>query len=199
MVANPREARGTVHSVPKKPLGEDLLAAHIATVEILSGGFSTRRNAESIAERLVSRTIWRTENGWRTFMSMRLPGVLVACFVAGLMGGVVSHFFTHEKRSELRPGPIRATRIELVDEAGKTRAFLGTDNERDTALVFLDDHSQERAKFGVWANVYSPKLVMRGEDGKERIRFHLTAVDDRPIIIIRGSRTLPSFAWLSPK
>jgi hypothetical protein len=117
-------------------------------------------------------------------MNMRLPGVLVACFVAGLMGGLVPHFFTPEKRSELHPGLIRATRIELVDEAGKIRAFLGADIERDTALVFLDDHSQERAKFGVWANVYFPKFVMRGEDGKERIRFHLSAVDDRPIMVL---------------
>lgn len=128
--------------------------------------------------------LWRTENGRRTFMNMRLPGVLVACFVAGLMGGVVSHFFTHEKRSELRPGPIRATRIELVDEAGKTRAFLGTDKDQDTALVFLDDHSQERGKFGIRPYSYSPTLLMRGEDGRERVRFGLTAVDDRPIIIL---------------
>jgi hypothetical protein len=123
-------------------------------------------------------------DGRSVFMNMRFPAVLVVGFVAGLTGGVASHFLTPEKRSELRTGPIRATRIELVDEAGKTRAFLGTDNERDTALVFLDDHSLERAKFGVWPNVYSPKLVMRGEDGKERIRFHLSAVDDRPIIVL---------------
>ena len=123
-------------------------------------------------------------DGRSFFMNMRFPAVLVVGFVAGLTGGVASHYLTPEKRSELRPGPIRATRIELVDEAGKTRAFLGTDDEQDTALVFLDDHSRERAKFGVWPNVYSPKLVMRGEDGMERIRFHLTQVDDRPIIIL---------------
>jgi hypothetical protein len=71
-----------------------------------------------------------------------------------------------------------------VDEAGKTRAFIGTDNEQDTALVFLDDHDRERAKIGVWPGSYSPKLVMRGEDGKERILFHLSAVDDRPMILL---------------
>jgi hypothetical protein len=117
-------------------------------------------------------------------MNVRLLAVLIVGFVAGLAGGITSQFVNPEKWGNMRPGPIRATRIELVDEAGKVRAFIGTDNERDTALVFLDDQNRERAKFGVWPNVYSPKLVMSGEDGKDRIRFHLTAVDERPIIIL---------------
>ena len=123
-------------------------------------------------------------DGRSLLMNKRLPAVVVVGFLAGLMGGVASHFLTPEKRSDLRQGAIRATRIELVDETGNTRAFIGTDSEQDTALVFLDDHNRERAKFGLWPNVYSPKLVIRGEDGKERIRFHLSSVDDRPIIIL---------------
>jgi len=117
-------------------------------------------------------------------MTMHLPVVLVAGFLAGISGGVTSHFITPERQSDLRQGPIRATRIELVDEAGKTKAFIGDDKEQDTALVFLDDHYRERMKIGVWPNSYSPKLVMRGNDGKERVRFHLSVVDDRPIIVL---------------
>jgi hypothetical protein len=117
-------------------------------------------------------------------MGTHFTAVLVAGFLAGLAGGVTSHFLTPEKWSGPGRGPIRATRIELVDEAGKTKAFLGVDTEQDTALVFLDDHNRERAKFGVWLSSYSPKFVMRGEDGKERIQFHLSAVDDRPMILL---------------
>ena len=117
-------------------------------------------------------------------MNMRFPVVLVIGFVAGLIGGVASHFSLPERQSNLRPGTIRATRIELVDKAGRIRAFIGTDSQEDTALVFLDDQNRERAEIGVWPNTYSPKLVMTGEDGKDRIRFHLSAVDDRPIIML---------------
>jgi len=63
-------------------------------------------------------------DGRSFFMNMRFPAVLVVGFVAGLTGGVASHYLTPEKRSELRPGPIRGTRFELVDEAGKTRAII---------------------------------------------------------------------------
>jgi len=50
--------------------------------------------------------------------------------------------------------------------------------------VFLDDKNRERAKFGVWPG-YTPKLVMTGGDGKDRVIFHLSRVDDGPIILLR--------------
>jgi len=117
-------------------------------------------------------------------MNVRIPTLLAASFLAGLAGGLASHFLTPEKRLDLRQGSIRATRFELVDEAGSTRAFIGTDNEHDTALVFLDDRGRERAKIGLWPSSFTPKLVMRGEDGKDRIRFHLSAVDERAMILL---------------
>jgi len=114
---------------------------------------------------------------------MRLPIVLVVGFLAGSAGGITSHLLTTSRSGDLRE--LRATRIELVDGKGKTTAFIGTDSEHDTALVFLDDHNRERMKIGVWPSSYTPTLVMAGDDGQERIAFHLSVVDDRPMILLR--------------
>src|ERR1700679_4217627 len=84
---------------------------------------------------MATRSVNMDERGF--LMNIRFPAVLVFGFVAGLTGGVASHFLTPEKRSDLRPGPLRARRIELVDEAGKTRAFLGTDMNRTLHSSFL--------------------------------------------------------------
>jgi hypothetical protein len=68
------------------------------------------------------------------------------------------------------------------------KAFIGTDSERDTALVFLDDRGRERAKFGLWYGAYIPTLVMKGGDGEDRVIFRLSprvGVKDRPMILLR--------------
>jgi len=119
-------------------------------------------------------------------MNIRRLVVPATAFLAALAGGVVSRLLTTEPVSASRYGTIRATRFELVDESGRTRAFIGTDSERDTALVFLDDQRRERAIVGVWYGSYSPRLVMRGGDGKDRVIVHLSPrVDDRPTIFLR--------------
>jgi hypothetical protein len=117
-------------------------------------------------------------------MNLRFPVVIATAAFAGLIGGLASRLLTLPNLSE-RYGPIRATRIELVDNSGRTIAFIGTDKQQDTALVFLDEKNRERAKFGVWQSSYTPKMVMTGGDGNERVVFHLSAVDDRPMILLR--------------
>jgi hypothetical protein len=73
----------------------------------------------------------------------------------------------------------------LIDSAGRVAAFIGRDDQQDTAIVFLDQQMRERAKFGVWPRSYRPKMVMTGGDGKERVDLHLSSVDDRPTIFLR--------------
>jgi hypothetical protein len=116
-------------------------------------------------------------------MNVGFPVVIVTAAFAGLTGGLTSRFLTTEKLFGY--GPIRATRIELVDDSGRTVVFIGTDKQKDTALVFLDDKNRERAKFGVWPGSYTPKFVMTGEDGSDRVAFYLSRVDDRPTILLR--------------
>jgi len=119
-------------------------------------------------------------------MNMRFLVIPATAVLAGLAGGLAPRLLTAQKSSGDRYDTIRATRIELVDESGKVRAFIGMDRERDTALVFVDDQKRERAIFGVWYGSSSPKVVMRGGDGKDRIIFNLSArVDDRPTIFLR--------------
>ena len=92
-------------------------------------------------------------------MNVRSFVVPSSAFLAALAGGLVSHLRTNETASAKPDGTLRATRIELVDQSGKTRAFIGTDSDRETALVFVDDQQRERAAFGLWS--YSPRLVMK--------------------------------------
>ena len=89
-----------------------------------------------------------------------------------------------ENGATSRYGPLRTTRLELVDGSGQVRAFLGTDKEQDTALVFLDDQKRERIVFGVWASSYTPKMLIEGRDGNDRVALYLSRVDDRPMILL---------------
>jgi hypothetical protein len=119
-------------------------------------------------------------------MNMRYPTMLVTALLAGLAGGLAPRLLTVPKPSGNRYGTIRATRIELVDESGRVRAFIGTDKGRDTALVFVDDQKRERAVFGLWYGSSIPTLVMRGGDGEDRVTFRLSPrVDERPVILLR--------------
>jgi len=123
-------------------------------------------------------------------MNMRFLMMLVTALLAGLAGGLSSRLLTPQKSSDDHYGILRANRIELVDDSGRTKAFIGTDKERDTALVFLDDQHRERAVFGVGIGSYGPTLVMRGGDGEDRVIFRLSPrVDDRPTIFLRDHDT----------
>ena len=118
-------------------------------------------------------------------MNIRFLAVPTVAFIAGLGGGWCSRLLPTLGIGELRAATVRANRIELIDATGKTKAFIGTDAHQDTALVFLDEEHRERAKFGVWPHSYTPKLVMTGGDGNERLVVHLSHVDDRPMILLR--------------
>ena len=117
-------------------------------------------------------------------MQIRSLVVPTVAFLAGLAGGLTSRLLTSSSMN-LRLGTVQARRIELVDGAGRLTAFIGTDDQGDTAIVFLDGKMHERAKFGVWPGSSTPKLVMTGDDGKERVAFHLSRLDDRPMILLQ--------------
>jgi hypothetical protein len=108
--------------------------------------------------------------------------LILVALSAGFVGGLAGSRF---KLNSLAEGVVRATRIEIVDELGRTKAFIGTDGQQHTALVFVDDKKRERAKFGVWSGSYTPTLVMTGADGNDRLAFNLGRMDERPMITLR--------------
>jgi hypothetical protein len=100
--------------------------------------------------------------------------------LGGAASGIVTHLVVHDRQATV----IRASRVELIDRSGKVAAFIGTDRQKDAALVFLDDQQKERAVFGVGPDG-GALLVMTGRDGKDRVRILLSSAnDDRPRIIL---------------
>jgi hypothetical protein len=110
--------------------------------------------------------------------------VPVVAFIAGLAGGWSSRFMKTEDLFELPSRQVvRAHRIELVDESGRTRAYIGSDGTSDAALVFVDDQKRERARFGLLHGPDVPMFEMRGwDDGGVRVGLYLTGVEDRPLV-----------------
>lgn len=113
---------------------------------------------------------------------MRLPSLVVTltAFAAGMAGGLTSRYIPFDN-SQRHAGPLRTTRLELVDEGGRTLAFLGANSLHQTELAFLDVKHQERAQFGLWSD--TPILQLNGESGRELIAFDLRG--GKPTMIMR--------------
>ena len=120
-------------------------------------------------------------------MNKRFLLISATALLAGFAGGLAPRLLTAQKKpSDEHYGTIRATRIELVDETGKVRAFIGTNKQRKTAVVFLDDQGQERVIFGVWSGSSTPFMAMRGADGNDRFAIGFVPLsDERPYMVLR--------------
>jgi hypothetical protein len=75
--------------------------------------------------------------GVRPRFFRNLLAITALAFFAGLAGGLTSRLLTPD-RTALRVGTVRARRIEWINVTGKVSAFIGTDDQRDTAIV-LDE------------------------------------------------------------
>jgi len=73
----------------------------------------------------------------RSIMQIRSLALPTMAFLAGLAGGLTSRVQA-PRRADLRLGTLQARRIELIDATGRVTAFIGTDDQQDTAIVFLD-------------------------------------------------------------
>jgi hypothetical protein len=59
----------------------------------------------------------------------------------------IEHKFSFHKRKRLG-----VNRIELVNESERTTAFIERHDQGKTALAFIDDQENERARIGFWPN-----------------------------------------------
>jgi hypothetical protein len=86
------------------------------------------------------------------------------CVVLWLLtvGGAVAGF---SQQPGVKPGPITATELRIVDDAGKPRAGL-TVTEDGPTLVMLDENGKPRAGLSVVKS--GPGLSMLDENGKRR-------------------------------
>jgi hypothetical protein len=91
----------------------------------------------------------------------------------GAIGGFIHSALTQTVSAQSEsPAIIRATGVELVDSAGNRVGFLGTDERRNTGLVFFDAHGKKRAEFGVGRGE-APRLDINGPDGDSLLSLDL--------------------------
>jgi hypothetical protein len=97
----------------------------------------------------------------------------------GLMGGLLSGSLLKGEAATAGEAPqpgklVSAEEFRVVDQAGRTRARLGTDAKGIVALYLLDQDGKERARLGVFDDLTA--LVMAGkQEGKGS---GLTVFDD---------------------
>jgi hypothetical protein len=90
-----------------------------------------------------------------------------------MIGGFLTSALNHSSSAHAQdPVTIRATAVELVDNAGSRVAFLGTDERNNTTLAFFDRHGKRRAEVGL-KNREAPRIDINGPDGDSVLTLDL--------------------------
>jgi hypothetical protein len=147
---------------------------------------------------VAARRNHRAERGVLELKPMKLKTALLlaAALLSGAVGGIVSRLITTDDLRNLRFGPVRASRFDLVGANGKTLATLGREGEFGAVLSFLDQHDgQPRARLGILDGPSAPVLEFRSFDGKRRLLAILLAPDDNASVQLsdKAGRT----RWIS--
>jgi hypothetical protein len=91
----------------------------------------------------------------------------------GLTGGLISGALTRSASVQAQgPVVIRATAVELVNNAGNRVGLLGTDERHNTSLAFFDARGTKRAEIGLVHGV-SPRIDINGPDGDSLLSLDL--------------------------
>jgi hypothetical protein len=91
----------------------------------------------------------------------------------GLIGGYLHSALVQTVAAQTDgPRVIRATSVELVDEAGKRIGILGTDASRNVGLAFFDARGKKRAEFGLGRGE-NPRFDINGPEGHSRLSLDL--------------------------
>jgi len=102
---------------------------------------------------------------------MRKTSTVAVAMGFGLIGGWVATQF--QPTASAASDAIRASRIELADASGRTRAVLGMgENGQDPMLWFLTQSGRQVASIGLSNSL--PSMRYTGPDGRPRAVFQLT-------------------------
>ena len=100
--------------------------------------------------------------------------------IAGLVGGVLAVRLFPPRVEAAEPNTVRATRFELVDKAGKVKAFLGYDGT-ESVIAFLNRDGKIRTKLGMSPDLGYQMLTFLGADGRSRVSI-TTDTDGKPAL-----------------
>lgn len=124
---------------------------------------------------------------------MKQSLLVVAALLAGFAGGVLGTQMVLARHDKGPAQSIRARGFELVNESGQTISYWGVDKAGNAVLAFashwpvasggpndptgrppqpLDNPDNQRTAIGVIDD--SPFLMLRGPDGKTRVRLYLS-------------------------
>jgi len=107
--------------------------------------------------------------------------MVIVALAAGLVGGVVSSWFLMGAPvfAQKAPQPekvLQAERFEVVDQAGKLRAALGTASDGSPSLTLADQAGKSRATLGI-ASDGSPGLQLYDQAGQLRAALGWTQLE----------------------
>jgi hypothetical protein len=128
--------------------------------------------------------------------------LIVAALLAGFVGGILGTRVVLAHRAGRPEQMIRARSFELVNASGHTISYWGVDKGDNAVLSFashwpvtsggpndpsghppqpLDNPHNQRMAIGVIAD--SPFLMLRGPDGKTRVRLYLSMYE-KPFLLM---------------
>jgi hypothetical protein len=119
-------------------------------------------------------------------MQLKSAALVAACALAGFAGGLCSRYVVSDPLTSFRHTPQRATRFELVDQAGKLRAFLGFDRHQMPVFSLLDPDGAQRVVMTVFGHM--PTFQLNDAEGKERFVLTLPGGEEEPLVLMRDSR-----------
>lgn len=111
--------------------------------------------------------------------TLRYSASVLLALGAGYIGSAVQMRWCHRIQS----GEVRATRFELMDNAGRVVALWATAQGSGAVLAFADVKGMRLCELGIGGRNGPPFLRLYGKDGKERVTAVL-GYDDDPVLLL---------------
>jgi hypothetical protein len=138
-------------------------------------------------------------------MNKHYFGGLLSGFFGGLLGALVA---AHAGRATVSlPAPpaavqdvVSASRIHLVDAAGRTRAELAMSPDGGPALFFFDTRGRNRLVLGLYSPAESeyPFVVLNDSRQLAAGIFRLFGGEETPVVVLKNKGTDRSIFGLNP-
>jgi hypothetical protein len=124
------------------------------------------------------------KSDWGENVSINRLRWIIVAFVAGACGSLATRVFNLENISAAPAQPLRSTRFELIDSAGRTRAVMESGDGGGAKLRFFNDAMRTPLELGLLGG--QPYLRMNGSDGRMRVTLKLI-YGEKPVLLMGDS------------